>query len=280
MKTAIVLGTFDGLHAGHRAVIKKADGFFSTAVTFDVPPKSILTGEPQLLILPKERERRIKSLGINQVEMQSFEAVRKIEACDYLKLLKQKYNPDRIVCGFNYRFGNKALGNTEMLERFCAENGIEFVCVPPVETNGKVISSTYIRALIREGDMAQAVSQIYGGFEFEAPVLHGDSRGRILGFPTANQEYPRDLVRLKHGVYISRVTIDGKKYKAITNIGVRPTYPVDTVSCETFIKDFSGDIYDKIIKTELLSFVREEQRFSSADELKSAVLNDIELLNS
>lgn len=279
MKTAIVLGTFDGLHAGHRAVIEKATGFFSIAVTFDIPPKSIITGEPQLLILPKDRINRLKELGINEVEMQSFKKVQNIDAKAYLDRLKQKYDPDRIVCGFNYRFGKDAKGDTKLLQDFCKSNNIEFVCVPPVKKDGEVLSATNIRNLIREGNMAEAASQIYGGFTFTAPVLHGDTRGRKLGFPTANQEYPRDLVRLKFGVYISRVTINGRQYKSITNIGVRPTYKTDVVGAETFIKDFSGNIYGKQITTELLHFVREEKKFSSIDELKNSILNDVKLLD-
>ncbi|MBQ8741152.1 MAG: riboflavin biosynthesis protein RibF [Clostridia bacterium] len=279
MKTAIALGTFDGLHMGHRAVLSQTSDFFSVAVTFDIPPKSVLTGEPQLLILPDDRERRLKKLGIKQVCMQSFEKVRKINAWDYLEILKRNYNPARVVCGFNYRFGYNAEGNTELLAGFCKENGIEFVCVPPIEKGGKVISSTHIRELMREGNIEEAVSQIYGGFGFTAPVLHGDARGRTLGFPTANQYYPEKLVKLKFGVYISRVTLDGKEYKSITNVGVRPTYRTDKVGCETFIKDFCGDIYGKEMKTELLHFVRGEQKFESIDALKNAIINDVKLLD-
>ncbi len=280
MKTAIVLGTFDGLHAGHRAVIEEAKDFYSIAVTFDIPPKSFFSGESQLLMLSDDRKKRLKQLGINQVEIQSFADVRDIVAEQYLEQLKQKYNPQRIVCGFNYRFGKDAKGDTALMDDFCQKNDIEFVCVPPVEQGDKVLSSTYIRNLIREGKMQQASSMIYGGFSFVAPVMHGDARGRELGFPTANQEYPKELVRLKFGVYISRVTVDGKQYDAITNVGVRPTYKTDTVGCETYIKDFSADIYGKEITTQLLQFVREEKKFSSIYELKNAILNDVKLLEN
>lgn len=279
MKTAIALGTFDGLHAGHRAVLEKTLGFFSIAVTFDIPPKSIITGEPQLLILPEERANRMKQLGVNQVEIQKFEEVRNIEAKEYLETLKQKYNPERIVCGFNYRFGKNAEGDTLLLAKFCEQNNIEFICVPPVLTSGVAISSTYIRNLVRDGEIQKANSLIYGGFSFGAAVLHGDARGRKLGFPTANQKYPEGMVSLKKGVYISNITIDGKAYKAITNIGIRPTYKTETITCESYIKDFSGDIYDKEVKISLLRFVREEQKFNSPEELKNAIANDVKLLD-
>lgn len=278
MKTAIILGTFDGLHAGHRAVIEKAKDFFSVAVTFDIPPKGIVSGEPQLLILPDDRENRIKKLGINQVEMQSFEAVRKISAVDYLEFLKDKYNPSRIVCGFNYRFGYKAEGDVALLNKFCKKNGIDFICVPPVEKDCVVVSATNIRNLIREGKISEASSQIYGGFCFTAPVLHGDMRGRTIGFPTANQNYPENLVKLKFGVYITQVTIDAVQYSAITNVGIRPTYQTQTIGCETYIKDFCGEIYGKDMKVEFLQFVREEKKFLSLEELKNAILSDVKLL--
>lgn len=278
MKTAIVLGTFDGLHAGHRAVIKKAQGFNSTAVTFDTPPKNAATGNQELLILPIDRAQRLKELCIDRVVMQDFNLVKNISAQEYLEFLKENYNPDRIVCGFNYRFGCGARGDAQMLMQFCAKNNIEFICVEAVEKDGDVVSSTNIRNLIREGNMKQASSQIYGGFSFCAPVEHGDARGRKLGFPTANQCFPQELVTPKYGVYISCVTIDDKKYKSITNVGIRPTYQTDIIGCETFIKDFSGDIYGKQMRLELLHFVRPEKKFSCAKELKNAVLEDISLL--
>lgn len=278
MKTAIVLGTFDGLHEGHRAVIKEAQGFSSTAVTFDIPPKSAISGNPELLILPQDREQRLKNLGIDNVVMQNFDRVKNISAQEYLERLKSEYNPHRIVCGFNYRFGCGANGNAQMLMQFCKENSIEFICVDAVKKDNVVVSSTNIRNLIRDGNMSKASTQIYGGFSFCAPVEHGDARGRKLGFPTANQKYPNDLVKPKYGVYISCVTIDGKQYKSITNVGIRPTYQTDEVGCETFIKDFCGDIYGKEVRLELLRFVRPEQRFSSQQELKGAILKDISLL--
>ena len=279
MKTAIVLGTFDGLHAGHRAVIEKANDFYSIAVTFNIPPKSVQTGESQLLMSPEDRIERLKKLGINRVYIQNFSDIKDIDASDYLESLKKEYNPQRIVCGFNYRFGKNAEGDTTLIAEFCNKNGIEFVCVPAVKEGENVLSSTNIRSLLREGKMSDAASLIYGGFSFIVPVIHGDARGRNLGFPTANQEYPKDFVKIKFGVYISRVTIDDKQYDAITNIGIRPTFKTDTVGCETFIKDFSGDVYGKQMRTELVKFVRGEQKFSSIDELKNAILNDVKLLD-
>ncbi len=279
MKTAIALGTFDGLHAGHRAVIEKTADFFSVAVTFKIPPKSILLGEPQLLVLPQDRKKALEDLGINQVDMQNFEAVCHIDAINYLENLYQKYKPSKIVCGYNYRFGKNAVGDTALLSQFCENHNIEFCCVPEQCDGQKAISSTAIREYIKNGDVQKANSLLYNNFSFTSEVIHGDARGKTLGFPTANQKYPHLLVKAKFGVYISRVTVDGKTYKAVTNVGIRPTFKTDTIGCETYIKDFSGDLYNKNIKTEFIKFIREEQKFDSVNQLKQAISNDIKLLN-
>ncbi len=279
MKTAIALGTFDGLHKGHRAVLKETIGFYSIAVTFDLPPKSVISNQHQLLVLPNDRKKRLEDLGINQVVMQCFNDVKYIEPLNYLKALKERYNPSRIVCGFNYRFGKAALGDTDLLKAFCSKNGIELVVIDPVEVDGEIVSSTAIRNYIKNGDMQKASQMIYGGFKFSSIVLHGDARGRTIGFPTANQLYPEMLATPKFGVYLSRITIDGIEYNAITNVGHRPTFETDKVYCETYIKNFEGNLYDKDITLEFLSFIRPEQKFSSIEELKAAILKDIEMLN-
>ncbi len=279
MKTAIALGAFDGLHKGHRAVLKETDGFYSVAVTFDIPPKAVTDDGCQMIILPDDRKNRLEMLGINQVVMQGFTEVKDIEPISYLENLKSEYNPSRIVCGFNYRFGKNALGDTELLLDFCQKNGIELVVVPPVKADGEVISSTAIRRLIANGEMQRASAMIYGGFKFTSAVLHGDARGRKMGFPTANQLYPMHLTAPKHGVYLSRVTVDGAEYSAITNVGIRPTYQTNNVGCETYIKGFKGDLYGKQITTEFLRFIRPEQKFPSLQALQAAIEKDIMLLD-
>ena len=279
MKTAIALGTFDGLHAGHRAVIEKTADFFSVAVTFRIPPKNVISGKSQLLILPEQRTALLKRLGVNQVDMQNFEDVRDVEASVYLEDLYERYKPSRIVCGYNYRFGKNATGDTAFLGEFCKKNNVEFCCVDALCDGENEISSTVIREYIKSGEIQKANDLLLAPFSFTAKVVHGDKRGRTLGFPTANQVYPELLVKAKFGVYISRVTIDGKLYDAITNVGIRPTFKTDTVGCETYIKGFCGDIYGVVMKTELVRFIREEQKFDSLDELKRAISNDIKILD-
>lgn len=279
MGNAIVLGTFDGLHLGHRAVIDAAKGHTRIAVTFRYPPKAFFTGDTELLMLPEDKEKALRGLGVDKTVMLDFGEYKDMSAEDFLFFLKNEYNPKLISCGFNYRFGKGAKGDTELLKQFCAEHGIEFVCCNEVYLEEKTLSSTLLREKIKNGDMLSASSNIYGGFGFCAEVTDGDHRGSKLGFPTINQLYPDTLVKPKFGVYQSTVIVDGKEYKAITNLGIRPTFETEKVTGETHILDYNGNLYGKRIRLRFLRFIRPERKFSSIDELKNAITNDIQLLD-
>lgn len=275
MKTAIALGTFDGVHTGHRAVLDKVLPFHSVAVTFSYPPKFYFTGSHELIMTPEDKCAALKKYGICEVDIRDFEQVKNLSADEFLNEIYQKYHPVRIACGFNYRFGKNALGDTALIKDFCNKHGIEFCQTECISENGVAVSSTYIRELIASGRIKEANRLIYGGFSFTGEVLHGDSRGHTLGFPTANLRYPENLVKLKSGVYEVAVTVNGKSFKGISNIGLRPTFRTDTVMSETFIKDFDADIYGKIITVNPLEFLREEKKFSSVEDLVKAVMRDI-----
>ncbi len=276
MKTAIALGTFDGLHKGHRAVLSKTQGFYSVAVTFRVPPKVLKS--PCLLMTPQDRKRALLELGINEVSMFEFEDLCDLSPAQFLDFLRLKYNPSRIVCGFNYRFGKEAKGDSGYILDYCKRHDIEFICVDSVSQNGNPISSTAIRGLIASGDVEAANELLYKPFGFETEVVSGDRRGTKIGFPTINQVYPELLATSKFGVYASSVTVDGKRYKGITNIGVRPTFKTEQVGSETYIKDFSSQIYGKSVRIELERFIRAERKFSSIDELLDAIKKDVNTL--
>ena len=276
MKTAVALGTFDGLHAGHRAVLSKTQGFYSVAVTFRVPPKSIKA--PCMLMTPQDRHQALIELGINEVAMFDFEDLCNLTPKQFLDFLKLKFNPTRIVCGFNYRFGKGAQGDRQYLSNYCVEHGIEFICVESICEDSSPVSSTSIRNLIACGDIKIANTMLYKPFSFTAEVISGDHRGTQIGFPTINQLYPQLLVTPKFRVYSSVVTIDGEFYKGITNIGIRPTFKTEQVGSETYIKDFSSDIYGKSVRIELMDFMREEKKFSSLEELQSAIKKDVDSL--
>lgn len=275
MQTAIVLGTFDGLHSGHRAVIEKARGFYTVAVTFDIPPKAFFGYDLGLLMSKEDKAAGLKELGVDRIYSLDLKQVADISPSEFFEDITERFSPTLIVCGFNYRFGKGALGDTNTLYALCKEKNIKLVVVDSVGGENPV-SSSAIRTLISNGDVKKANEQIFGGFGFSSRVIRGDKRGRVLGFPTVNQKFPDNLVKPKFGVYESRMIIDGRSYKSITNLGIRPTYKTDFIGCETFIGDFEGDVYGKNVTLKLIRFIRPERKFKNSDELERAVKADIE----
>ncbi len=275
MQNAVALGTFDGLHKGHLAVLSIPDGYRKIALIFDIPPKCTQKGEVELLLTPSEKIKLLKKLGFD-VHTLKFDDVKNLSAEEFLEFVREKFNPSLISCGFNYRFGKRGLGDTSLLESFCKENFITLMVQQPVTDNGETVSSSLIRNALKTGDILKANRLLGYDFSFTAEVIKGDGRGTGLGFPTINQKYPDDLTKPKFGVYKAEITIDGEAFKGITNIGTRPTFPTDYIICETFIMNFDGDLYGKNINITLKEFLREEKKFSNEKELSAQVLSDIE----
>lgn len=274
MQNAVALGTFDGIHKGHLAVLNIPDSYNKTALIFRIPPKCIKKGVVELLLTPEEKVQRLKKLGFD-VRVLDFSDVEHLTCEDFLALIKNKFNPALISCGFNYRFGYKGEGDTLFLESFCKDNGIILNIADPVKENGEIISSSVIRKALKEGELSKANSLLGYDFSFSADVIKGDGRGNKLGFPTINQRYPEKLTPIKFGVYKTEVLVDNAVFNGVSNIGYRPTFPTDYIISETFIKDFSGDLYGKSAKIILKEFLRSEQKFSSTQELRIQVLKDI-----
>lgn len=275
MQNAVALGTFDGLHKGHLAVLNIPDSYRKIALIFEIPPKCIQRGKVELLLTVDEKLQKLKELGFD-VHTLKFDDVKNLTAKDFLRYINENFNPCLISCGFNYRFGKGGLGDTSLLESFCKENSINLQVQNPVLENEETISSSLIRKCLRDGDVSKANHLLGYDFSFSAEVIKGDGRGTNLGFPTINQKYPESLTVLKFGVYKTDISIDGKTFKGITNIGNRPTFPTDYIICETFIKDFSGDLYGRNIKITPKEFLREEKKFSNQEGLCAQVLSDIE----
>lgn len=270
MKNALALGTFDGVHKGHREVLSLPDDCKKIAVTFSKPPKN-----SQLITTNEDKCRILKEIGIDEIVCLDFAEVKDISAVDFLDMLCKKYNPTLFSCGFNNRFGKGAKGDTALLSQYCKANGIQLKCAEPVTYNGNTVSSTLIREMISNGNLKAANNLLYEPFSFVSEVIKGDQRGRTIGFPTINQRYPENLVKLKFGVYKTKIIIDGEEFFGITDIGVRPTFKSDYIISETFIKDFSGDLYGKNLRVIPLEYLREEKKFSSLDELKKQIVCDL-----
>lgn len=275
-KNALALGTFDGVHIGHKKVLELPDDCKKIAVCFSKPPKAVLNGTDELLCDNSEKTHIMKKIGIDEVYTLDFQEMKDKTAEEFLEFLKLEFNPKVISCGFNYRFGKGAMGDIEMLRKFTDENGIRLICVNPVKRDGELVSSTVIRSLLKEGKIEKANALLSYDFSFNSTVISGDKRGRTIGFPTINQRYPENLVALKFGVYKSKVYFGGEEYDGITNIGKRPTYPSDYIIAETFIKDFDGDLYGENVTVCPIRFLREEVKFDSLDKLKKQIELDLQ----
>ncbi len=280
-ETAIALGTFDGVHLGHKVVLETAvnSGLFPVAVVFSIPPKAYLKNEKIILSDLSEKTRLIKETGVKELHYLDFSKIKDVSATDFFKFLKEKYNPKIMVCGFNYTFGKDCSGDTVQLKKLCDENGITLKVVDKISAFGQVVSSSRIRDLLKNGNCETAAKLMGHPFSVSGKVLHGDKRGRQMDFPTINQLLNERTALLKFGVYMSKMIIDGKEYYGMTNIGYRPTFPSNTPLCETHLFDFSGDLYGKNLRLYLLRFIRDEQKFSGLDELKNALERDKEKIN-
>ena len=270
---SVALGTFDGLHLGHKAVLGSIikNGLTPVALTFNVPPK--FNNKTNLLITPDEKINRLKKLGIS-AKVLDFNSVKNLSPDEFLSFIKAEFSPKIIATGYDFRFGKGALGTIGDLAEFCKANGILYSLADAVNYGGEPISSSRIRSLIQNGEIKTANKMLGESFCFSGEVAHGDERGRTMGFPTLNIPYPTELVTPKFGVYASITEIGGRLYKSVTDIGVRPTFKTDYVISETNIMDFGGEVYGKKATVYLVDYIRGEVKFSGIDELKDAILSD------
>ncbi|MGI6773287.1 MAG: bifunctional riboflavin kinase/FAD synthetase [Clostridiales bacterium] len=281
-KTAVALGSFDGLHRGHMAVIEKAvkqqnKGLLPVAVVFKEHPQMYLNGSaPPLIFSGEVKERAFKNAGISLYEL-DFGSIKNLSPEEFFEtVLISELNAGFISCGYNYRFGKGGTGDTALLKALCEAKGVELFIAPRIEYGGEAISSTRIRKAILDGDIEAANIMLGRFFSYCEKVVDGDRIGRKLGTPTINQYFPENHIIPKYGVYISKVFVDGKYKRAVTNIGLRPTLEIEVPRSETCIIDYSGNLYGQNIEVCLLSYLRPERKFDSLEGLKAQIRSDIE----
>lgn len=204
-----------------------------------------------------------------------FDAIRNMEGRQFVEdVLIGRFGAGMVLCGFNFRFGKNAAWDAMRLRAYLEDRGIWVRILEHQDYQGAPISSTRIRAAVQAGEMEQAAAMLGYNFTFENPVLHGDARGRTIGYPTINQQYPDGLVLPKFGVYESRILVEDTWYRGFTNIGVRPTWQVETPLAETHIFDYNGDLYGQTVQVELVRYLRPEQKFSSIGALREQLDHD------
>ena len=282
-KRVFALGFFDGVHLGHQALLRecvtmaKALDCASAAITFDRHPKSLFTQTPPaLLSTTQTRSDLLRRYGIDHIyTFPVVDAVMSMSWRDFLQELLE-FGAAGFVCGHDFRFGNRGEGNAEKLQALCRELDLPCVIVPEQTVDGQRVSSTLIRGLIENGDMAGAIRYLGHPHIISGPVVHGKQIGRTLGIPTANLVLESDQAVPCFGVYACRCIVDGVSYPAVTNVGTRPTVSGVGVTVEPWILDFSGDLYDRNITLEFYEFLRKETKFNGLSALQEQIRKDAE----
>ena len=280
-KCIICLGMFDGVHAGHQALIREAVRMAAgerpvVAFTFSNHPAELFSGQVSCLSRNAQRERWLKENGADEVWMVPF--TREFAALSpetFLTELLSRRPAAGLVAGFNYTFGAGGAGTAGTLFRFGEKLGYRASIVPPVMFEGEPVSSTRIREALRAGRLEKAEEMLTRPYTLTGPVTGNRRIGRRLGFPTANTE-TGNMVLPPDGVYASRVLLEGKTWPAVTNIGTNPTVNGRKRTVETHIPGFSGDLYGLSPEICLLRFLRAEQRFADEQALKEAIQKDID----
>jgi riboflavin kinase / FMN adenylyltransferase len=283
----VALGNFDGVHLGHQEVLRRAveegrrRGVKVLAATFHPHPRSVVgTGEPPRLLTPVELRREVLlGHGADEVVVIPFDLdlSRKSPGQFVRDVLVGEIGAEVVVVGENFRFGHRAAGDVRDLERLMREMGGEAISVG-VRGAGREgeISSTRIRALISEGEVSEAAGLLGRPYVLRGEVVVGDQRGRTIGFPTANVLPDPDAVIPARGVYAGFVLLGEERYPACTNVGVAPTFGRTESRVESYLMDFEGDLYGRVVDVSFAKRIREERRFSGVDELTAQIRRDVE----
>lgn len=264
----MLLGGFDGLHIGHKKLVARAKTHgLPVGVMTIVGGKS---GAP--LFTSAEREEIFRFAGIDFIFELPFEEIRDLSPQDFANLLQREFAPKAFVCGDDFRFGKGAAGTPETLKKAAQ------VCVETqtlLKVDGEKVSSTAVKNRLKKGEMEKANELLGERFFLLGKVYEDRKIGRTLGFPTANIAYPKDKFPLRKGVYETRVEVDGKTYRAITNYGNRPTFGNENECTETYLDGFDGDLYGRTLKVEFVRYLREIKKFDGVDGLKGQLQEDI-----
>lgn len=258
-RIAIAIGDFDGMHLAHKTVVTGAKNPIIYCVNnkFSLLQKSIFV-------------KRYKN-----VVFADFNEIKNLTGPEFIEqIIIGKFNAGMILCGFDFRFGKNAQYSALKLRELLENRDIWVRILEHQDYEGEPISSTRIRQAVSQGDIIKANAMLGYNFTFESTVVKGDQRGRTIGYPTINQHLPNELIVPRFGVYESNTIIDDKCYKSFTNIGIRPTWRVNEPLAETHIFGFNGDLYGKVVRVELVKYLRQEKVFSSIDELKQQLNYD------
>lgn len=285
-KSYIALGSFDGIHIGHNALVDKVlelarlnDGE-SVIYTFSNHPRKFIKPDLQLkLLLDKKTKIEIlKSKGIDIIYFEEFnKEFMSLSPEEFIKYLIKKIDISGIVVGFNYKFGYKNLGDIEVLRKLSIKYGYKLDIMEPYMYKGDIVSSTRIRNELINGNLIDSKEMLGRPYLLRGIVEDGKKIGRTIGFPTANIKCEENLLLPKISVYYTNIIVNNKRYKSITNIGTNPTVNGEKVTVETHILDFNEEIYGCEVIVIFLKKIRNQKKFSNLEELKLQLKEDKEL---
>lgn len=278
--SAVALGYFDGVHLGHQSVIggavdyAKKQGLIPATFTF-LFQSSRTKGLN--LYTEEMRRRTLNSLGMEVYAAPSFDSFRDLSAAEFVQqVLKEGFHAKAVFCGEDFRFGKGAEGDVSMLQTLCAAQKIEVFICDMALFEGEVVSSTRIRNALSAGEMERVNAMLGRPYEIAFPVRHGKQLGRTLGFPTINQIYPENMHLPKYGIYITQVLVGDKAYPSATGFGERPTVNGTGATCETFIPDFQGDLYEETPTVRFYQYIAPSRKFDNLEQLQACVFGAAE----
>ena len=286
----LALGFFDGVHRGHAALLRQAvlvserEGIPSAVMTFDTHPDTLVRGEPvELINSAPDRAWLIRHyFHIDRVEFFRFtEDTMRTPWRTFLDTIRSELGAVHFVVGYDFRFGWRGEGTAALLRDYCRENALGCDIIDPVVIDGITVSSTYIRGLLKTGNMREAERFMGHPHILSDMVRHGRALGRKLGAPTVNMRFAPGVLIPRYGVYAAKAHLREGVFSAVTNIGVRPTVSSDnTVSVESHLLDYSGNLYGRPVLLEFVEHIRDEIAFSSVDELSAQISADTERARS
>ena len=279
----VAIGNFDGVHRGHRAVIgaararAKALGRKTAALTFTPHPRAFLRPQDPLFQLSSDRNklRLLAASGLDGAIVMRFDAaLASTSAEDFIeRILVGQLGIGGAAIGFDFHFGKNRTGSPAFLAEQGARLGFAVDIVPPLEDEGRPVSSGAVRTALAQGKVVEAAELLGAPWFTSGEVIHGDKRGRELGFPTANLKLDPSC-GLKHGIYAVRVDIAGKRHDGVASFGRRPMFDDGAPLLEVFLFDFDGDLYGQAIDVAFIGWIRHEQKFSSIETLKRHIMAD------
>jgi riboflavin kinase/FMN adenylyltransferase len=284
--TWLTIGSFDGVHQGHQYLISNLvnsahqAGALAMAMTFQPHPAVVLRGlnTPYFLTTPEEKLDLLASLGLDAVITLEFtREFANHTALEFIQMLTGAVRLKQLWVGKDFALGKDRVGNLDYLGDLGKQMGWIINSLPPMETDGAKISSSLIRCKLQDGDIAGANELLGRNYSVTGEVTHGEGRGHLLGFPTANVQVPFMRLLPARGVYACKVALDGELYNSVANIGLRPTFTDGQAisRLEAHILDYSGDLYHRNIRVEFIQRLREEKKFTSVQELMDQVQTDI-----